>query len=296
MTLHRRSLQLPDGRISYLERGAPAAGSPTFIFLHGLMGTAATFAACLDALPAGRHAIAIDLPGAGGSDRSRTLNPALHRLSRVLGDVLNVLALPAPVLVGHSHGGAVAMHLAASEPERVRGLVLMAPAHPYFRHADGIIAFYLSPLGRAFAHTMPWYPAWMQMIGLRRMAGPQSWDTRERLAPYRENLRTRGTIASLLRLLRTWHSDMGELDRLLQSPLCLPTLLIWGDHDRAVPVSTAFDLKRQLSRAELEVLPGVGHRPAEERPELCAALVERWWEQRMLMLGSPINAARESFH
>lgn len=291
----RRTLTVRAGKISYLERGLPREGSPSFVFLHGLMGTAATFTQCLDAMPQDRHVIAVDLPGAGGSDRGLEVSPALHSISRVLGEVLDALGLVQPVLVGHSHGGAAAMYLAASEPGRVRGLVLLAPAHPYFRHADQMIAFYLSPLGRAFAHTMPWYPAWMQMMGLRRMAGPQSEDTRERLVPYRENLRTRGTIGFLLRLLRTWHTDMRELRHLLQAPFRVPALLIWGDHDRAVPAETAPDLQRRLRHAELVVLPGVGHRPAEERPELCAQLMEAWWERQVSAPPRPVSAAEGSF-
>ena len=243
------------------------------------MGTAATFGPLLDALPADHHAIAIDLPGAGMSERNRQLSASLPSASRCVGEILASLQLEKPVLVGHSHGAAVALHLAASEPGVVRSLVLLSPAHPYFRHADQIIRFYLSPLGMAFAHTIPWYPQWLQMFGLRRMAGPQSWDTPARLLPYRENLRTRGTIGHLLRLLRTWHSDMRELRHLLEAPFRVPTLLIWGDHDRAVPVATAGSLKRRLRRSEIQVLPGVGHRPAEERAEICAELIEDWCER-----------------
>ena len=278
--LKRRNIALRTGTISCLERGIAQTERPSFVFLHGLMGTAATFESCLEAMPADRHAVAIDLPGAGRSDRGREISPALHSISRVVCDVLDHFGLVQPVLVGHSHGGTVALHLAISEPRRIGGLVLLAPAHPYSRHADLIISFYLSPLGRIFAHTIPWYPAWLQMIGLRSMGGPESWDTPERLVPYRENLREPGTIGFLLRLLRTWHADMGELRYLLQTPFCLPTLLIWGDHDRAVPVETAPDLQRRLRHAELRVLPGVGHRPAEERPELCAELIVAWWERQ----------------
>jgi len=275
----RRELSLSRWRVSCLERGTPNPDQPSLVLLHGLMGTAATFGPLLEALPADRHAVAIDLPGAGRSERNRGLSATLSSASRCVGEMLHSLALDRPVLVGHSHGGAVSMHLAASEPGLVRSLVLLAPAHPYFRHADQIIRFYLSPVGMAFAHTMPWYPEWLQMVGLRRMAGPQSWDSPERLTPYRENLRTRGTIGHLLRLLQTWHSDMRELRHLLEAPFRVPTLMIWGDHDRAVPVGTAPALQRHLRRSELQVLAGVGHRPAEERPEECAELIEDWCER-----------------
>lgn len=289
--LNRRTLQLSQGCVSYLEQGSPKPGEPTLVLLHGLMGTAATFIPLMEALSPERHVIAVDLPGAGKSDRDPRVSPHLWSISQCVSGILTSLNLEGPILVGHSHGGAVALHLAASEPGRVSALVLLAPAHPYFRHADQIISFYLSPLGRAFAHTMPWYPEWVQMAGLRSMAGPESWDSRERLAPYRENLRTQGTIPFLLRLLRTWHSDMRELRHLLEAPFRLPTLLLWGDHDRAVPASTAADLLKHLRLAELKVLAGVGHRPAEERPALCARLIEAWWLRCGTMRKAPISAA-----
>lgn len=289
--LNRRSLILPQGRVSYLEQGTAQAGEPSFVLLHGLMGTATTFLPLMEALGSERHVIAIDLPGAGGSDRDSRLSPHLWSFSQCVFGLLNALDVETPMLVGHSHGGAVALHLAASEPGRICALALLAPAHPYFRHADQIISFYLSPLGRAFAHTMPWYPEWMQMVGLRRMAGPQSWDSPERLTPYRENLQTQGTIPFLLRLLRTWHTDMRELRHLLEAPFRLPTLLLWGDHDRAVPLGTAHDLLKHLRAAELRTLAGVGHRPAEERPEQCARLIEEWWASSRTTRRSPVSSS-----
>ncbi len=254
----------------------PQRERPSLVLLHGLMGTAATFTPLLEALPASLHAVAIDLPGAGWSDRNPLLSASLSSASGCVREVLAALGLDRPVLAGHSHGGAVALHLAASEPQAVRSLVLLAPAHPYFRHADQLIRFYLSPLGVIFAHALPWFPRRLQMVGLRRMAGPEGEDSPARLVPYRENLRIRGTVGHLLRLLRTWHTDMRELRLLLEAPFRLPTLLIWGDHDRAVPVSTAASLQRRLRHSELHVLPGIGHRPAEEKAQLCAALVEDW--------------------
>ncbi|HVG27657.1 MAG TPA: alpha/beta hydrolase [Acidobacteriaceae bacterium] len=274
--LERRSVQAGRLRLSYLEQGTAAAGEPTLVLLHGLMGTASTYIPMLQAMPPQRHVIALDLPGAGGSERGPRMRATLAAVADHVVHALDALGLSAPVLVGHSHGGAVSLYLAALYPERASGLVLVSPAHPYFRHADQLIRFYMSPVGKAFAHTIPWYPAWLQMIGLRRMAGPQSWDRPERLVPYRENLRTSGTITHLLKLLRSWHIDMTELRHLLQAPFRKPTLLIWGDHDRAVPLSTAGDLQRWLLRSELRVLEGVGHRPAEEQPGPCAEAIEVW--------------------
>jgi pimeloyl-ACP methyl ester carboxylesterase len=113
-------------------------------------------------------------------------------------------------------------------------------------------------------------------MGLRRMAGPRSWDTPERLRPYRENLRVRGTMTHLIRLLRTWKRDMADLRTLMRRPIVQPTLILWGDCDLAVPVRSARHLRRHLKQSVLQVLPGVGHRAAEERPAEVAAILAKW--------------------
>ena len=173
------------------------------------------------------------------------------------------------------------MSLAAHHRKSVSSLVLISPAHPYFREGDPLIRFYLSKPGQFFAHCMPWMPEWLQMIGLRRMAGPQSWDTPERLKPYRDNLRTPGTILHLLRLLQTWHNDMAGLRRALRNHLDTPTLVVWGDCDRAVPIHSAPELRRHLKDSELITLPGIGHRPAEEAPSLVAKFIHTWLEREV---------------
>jgi pimeloyl-ACP methyl ester carboxylesterase len=111
------------------------------------------------------------------------------------------------------------------------------------------------------------------------MAGPKSWDSPERLKPYRENLQVPGTMAHLLRLLKTWHKDMLGLRKALRKHLHTPALVVWGDSDRAVPVGSAPELRRHLVHSELVVMPGVGHRPAEERPGMVAGFVREWMER-----------------
>jgi pimeloyl-ACP methyl ester carboxylesterase len=274
--LERHHLDLDGLRLSYLEKGTATAGAPSFVLLHGLMGSAETFQPLLAEMPSHWHVIALDMPGSGLSERRDDLAATMPATAAFIERFLDALGLEKPCLIGHSHGGAVALRLARTSPNRVRSLVLLGPAHPYFNEADQIIKFYLSLPGRIFAYTMPWYPQWFQMMGLRRMAGPQSWDTPERLMPYRANLRIRGTMSHLLRLLGTWHEDMADLRHLLRKPITQSTLILWGDCDRAVPVRTAEKLRAHLRQSELHVLPGVGHRPAEEQPELTAGLIESW--------------------
>jgi pimeloyl-ACP methyl ester carboxylesterase len=274
--IERRSVVVDDVRISYLEHGSARPGATSLVLLHGLIATAETFVHLMERLGVDRHVIAIDLPGAGESERLAGGDASLISMARAVESVLGRLELERPVLLGHSHGGAVALQLASLSPQSVSGLVLMCPAHPFFSHADLLIRFYLSPAGKAFAYALPWFPRWVQLAGFRRMAGPGSWTDPKTLEPYRANLQARGTVPHLLRLLGTWHVDFDGLGQSLAGRLSIPTLLLWGDKDRAVPSSTAEVLCMHLDNAELQVFEGIGHRPAEEVPERCAEAVEVW--------------------
>jgi pimeloyl-ACP methyl ester carboxylesterase len=279
--IERRQLRIDGLSLSYLEKGRAAKDQPTLVLLHGLMGCADTFVPLMQELHPDLHLIALDLPGAGHSERRDDIDASLYTTAQLVGRFLTALNLHKPVVIGHSHGGAVAMSLAARHCNALRSLVLLAPAHPYFHAGDPFIRFYLSLPGRMFAYAMPWLPEWLQLMGLRRMAGPQSWDTPEHLKPYRENLRTPGTMSHLLRLLRTWHKDMSGLRRALRRALKTPGLIVWGDCDRAVPLRSAAALRKHLRHSELITLPGIGHRPAEETPKLVARIIHEWLEKHV---------------
>ncbi len=280
--LQRRHVSLDGLRVSFLERGTAVAGEQTLVVLHGLMGSAETLRPMLESLPGEMHVVAIDFPGSGESERRDGLDARMGATADIVLRMIEELKLDRPCLMGHSHGAAVALRIGSTHPEKVRSLVLLSPAHPYFKEGDPVVRFYLSLPGRLVAYSMPWYPQWVQMIALRRMAGPRNSDTLSKLKPYRDNLRTPGTISHLLRLLRTWHADMAELRKLLRKPVSVATLMLWGDADRAVPVESAQELRAHIERTEMVVFPGVGHRPAEERAEMSAEIVGQWMQRAEL--------------
>src|ERR1700751_2942534 len=110
--VERRSIQAGGRRLSYLEKGRRVAGEPSLVIIHGLMGTAATFLPLMAEIAEDRHVIALDLPGAGGSERDPpggNNSKSGASLAAVTGSVLNALEaleLERPVLVGPSPWGA----------------------------------------------------------------------------------------------------------------------------------------------------------------------------------------------
>ena len=234
-------------------------------------------------LPPDLHVVAVNLQGRGLGEQ-RSVGATQHAVADRVELFMSAIQLEHPVLAGHSHGGTLALRLAAEHPDDFAGLVLLAPAHPFSHHATGTVRFWGTVPGFLLAHSLRIMPRWMLMVAMRRMAGPDSLPGPELLEPYRNNLRERGTVNYLRRLLTTWHDDMVGLRDLLAAPLATPALLIWGDHDSAVPHSTAEDLRTHLSDSKLCIVRGCGHNPAEDRPEACADLIVSWMRERGWML------------
>jgi pimeloyl-ACP methyl ester carboxylesterase len=268
-------------RVSVLERpsSAPVSG-PAIVLLHGLVAEANTFRRMMQALPPDRRIIALDLPGAGYSDRPIDTDVSFTGLANIVREVFAALDLDQPVLLGHSHGGAVALALVASHPGAMSGLVLLAPAHPFSAHENTIIHFYLSLPGRLFARSLPYVPRSLFLLAFRAMPGARDAFGYKELAPYLHTMRQPGTVPHLLRILRTWFHDMASLStQLRQKPVPIPALVLWGARDLVVPPSTAQRLVEHLEDATVIVLPGIGHLPNDESPAECAHAINTWLEQ-----------------
>jgi pimeloyl-ACP methyl ester carboxylesterase len=76
-----------------------------------------------------------------------------------------------------------------------------------------------------------------------------------------------GLIDHGLSIVKTWTSDLRELERLLPRLRNIPTLLMWGEKDPAVYCSSMAPLAKHFAHVQTIVFPGVGHLPYEECPE-----------------------------
>ena len=140
-------------------------------------------------------------------------------------------------LVGHSMGGYFCLRLAASRPEAVRRLVLVAPA--------GV------PTGRSMlGHLGP-------LLGAARYATPSFLPILVRDA-LRTGPATLWRAASDL-LAEDVREDLRRIE--------VPTLLIWGQRDTLVPPAAGDLLRKEIPGCRLLVLEGASHVPMFDRPE-----------------------------
>jgi pimeloyl-ACP methyl ester carboxylesterase len=246
---------------------------PCLLLLHGLLGTADAWGPATQRLAANSTVYAPDALGIGGSDRVPKLDVSLVAMAGRLIELMDAKGIAQADIVGTSHGGSVALMLAALHPERVRSLVLHAPANPFSDVADPLIRFYRTSLGRWFAGRLPTVPASVQALALGRMYGDASRIRNGSVERYIESLRVPGTVSYVLSILDRWELDMSALQAALPGVRRVPALLLWGDRDRAVSLHSGERLMEYFDRASLLVIPGAGHLPHEEVPVAFAGAI-----------------------
>lgn len=264
---------LVDGMKVHYQRAG--TGRP-LLLLHGLVGSAQNWRRNISFLSRDSNVYAIDLSNMGESERVPGLNAGLEATADRLAACMNALGLDEADIAGHSHGGAVAMMFAARHSDRVRRLILFAPANPFCDLGNQLIRFYQTRTGIWFARQIPWLPRMLKATALSRMYGDPSRVTLGSLEGYTEGLHVPGTIDHVLQVVQRWFVDMGLLRSALTELAAKPTLLIWGDRDRAVGLNSARELLRTLPQSSLLVLPGVGHIAFEEMPDVCNQAMRDW--------------------
>ena len=254
-------------RMRYLRAGS----GPALILLHGLMGYSFSWRYTMPALAPYYTVYAPDMLGAGFSDRPRHIDHSVRGTAlRILQFVKN-LGLTSFDLLGTSRGGIVATavaaeSLAATTP-RTRKLVLVCPVNPYSSHGKWLAPFFGTDLGaKAFRFAVERRPSLYPYFHSRLFADRAKIPAGS-LDGYRAPLAIPGLFEHALSIVRTWTDDLRQQEILLPKLKDIPTLLVWGDKDPAVYVSSMDRLAQHFSNVEKVVFPGIGHLPYEECPE-----------------------------
>jgi pimeloyl-ACP methyl ester carboxylesterase len=240
-------------------------GAPWVLALHGWARSHQDWRAVLGAQPAttgarrpwqaepgALGAVALDLPGFGATPPP----PEVWGSDDYAAAITPVLAeLPAPaVVVGHSFGGRVAVHLAAAQPGLVRALVLTGV--PLLRAAAASRRPALSyRVGRSLHR--------FGLIGESRM---ESLRQRHGSPDYRAATGVMREV--LVRTVNETYEDQ------LRAVTC-PVELVWADDDTEAPLSVAEVAAGLVARPHLTICPGAGHFVPLTAPEALRQAIER---------------------
>lgn len=236
--------------------GDPAGdstGTPVLL-IHGFaIAGAETFQPWAGTQLRGRSLILPDLLGYGHSERIAAAGPwySLKSYSDALAEMLDRLGVAQVDVVGHSYGGAVAAQFALDHPQRVRRIVFIdAATYVKPSAAEGIVQLPLG-IGRAVAwHAFGGGPWSINALACKRLGC--RWGDLARVA------NTTDTVRAMMRSHRQYPGTPPLADRMGQ--LRAPSLAIWGEKDRIVPVSDGERLARE-THGRLIVIRGAPHMP-----------------------------------
>jgi pimeloyl-ACP methyl ester carboxylesterase len=261
-------MDLNGARMRYLRAGS---GTP-LILLHGLLGYSFSWRYTIPGLAPYASVFAPDMLGAGFSDRPRVDHSMKATARRVLQFAAN-LGFDSFDMLGTSRGGAVAMAAAAEcwhathSTLRLRRLVLACPVNPYSPHGKRLAPFFATRFGAAgFRWTVRRMPFLFPYFHSRLYAA-RSKIPAGALEGYKAPLAIPGLFEHALSIVKTWTADLRELEEILPKIRSIPILLVWGDRDPAVHLSSMEPLARNFENAQTVVFSGVGHLPYEECPE-----------------------------
>ena len=226
------------------------SGKP-LVLLHGYGVSGHVWQRSIPYLARQRQVIVVDLPGHG---RSTLQGPwRLREIAPLLATWLQQLEIGPAALVGHSMGGAIAVHLATFAPTLFERLILVNAA--------------ALPLQATL-------PA-LSLRSLRSMT--QRGGGGYPLALLRDVLKPRPLLhwQAAQEMIR---SDFrAELAQLAATPI--PILIIWGERDPLLPLSFGQDLSKTLPQATFTTMPQSAHRPPLSEPEKFSRLVLEFLEK-----------------
>jgi pimeloyl-ACP methyl ester carboxylesterase len=231
---------------------------PALVLVHGFGGSTYSYRNQIPAFAGSHRVIAVDLKGFGYSERQAEAPLSGTAQVAMLKRLIERLGIDHAAFVGHSMGGGVLQRFAVTYPEAVDALVLAGSVY----HTPRMRNVLPAPLVRAFAPLVASFVA-SRMLKLAYYDDSVLDDTvREE---YLRPMRIKGTAAGILAMMRQRRDDPPvDIGRIAS-----PVLLLWGAHDRLVPLRTAQEIRRDLPSARLVVIDGAGHMLFEERPDDC---------------------------
>jgi pimeloyl-ACP methyl ester carboxylesterase len=247
--VHSNNVVVDGHHIHYFD-AAPPDGSPgtPLVLIHGLGDRAEAWAPQIPTLTAaGFHVYAPDLLGYGRSDKPNITYSIPVEVSTIT-DFMHAVGLQRADVAGWSMGGWIAAELTLDHPALVERLILEDSAGIHFDAKFPRTLF--TPTDEAGLSQL------MQMLSPRPQALP--------------HFVARATLRKFARMSRVVQSSMESMASgtdLLDNRLGAiqqPTLIIWGDEDRLLPISTGLQMHQAIPNSVFATITGCGHLAPKE--------------------------------
>ena len=246
-----------------------AGEGPALLLLHGIAGSSETWLPAMRLLQRDYTVLAPDFLGHGASAKPPG-DYSLGNYAAGMRDLLDLLEIERATVIGQSYGGGVAMQFAYQFPELCERLVLV-DAGGLGREVSWLLRLVTLP---GAEYVMPALflgqvrDCGNSLLSFFKDRGIQSARATEMWRSF-ASLTDPANRAAFVRTMRAVIEPGGQavsaIDRLYLAE-AMPTLIVWGDRDRIIPLSHAHQAHEAMPNSRLEVMEGVGHFPHVEDP------------------------------
>lgn len=267
---YSRFVDVDGVRLHYQDAGDPTG--PPMILIHGFAASNLVWSKVfLEFASAGYRVIAPDLPGYGYSAKPRHLDYTIATQAEMVVGFLRQLEIERAVFLGSSYGAAVAATIALDHPDLVGKLIMVGAVNNNKPTRYLLMRLFGSPIIGDILSPLLVGSRRLLRMRMKRVYDRHSWTLDERRVDARHlPLRTRGAHRAIIRTVRRWDAERVSREAHL---LTQPTLLMWGDTDREVPLADGKRLHVAIPGSRLIVFHECGHLPHEEYPQAFVKVV-----------------------
>jgi pimeloyl-ACP methyl ester carboxylesterase len=256
------------------------------LLLHGTSASLHTWDGWVEALTPARRVLRVDLPGFGLTGPFPHDDYHIARYVHFVEALLDELALDEVILAGNSFGGQIAWESALALPERVAALVLVdAAGYPLYPESVPV-GFRLASIGWLQALMRHLLPRGVIEASLQNVYGNPDLVTEELVDRYYELTLREGNRRALS--LRLQHALPEPLRAARIPSLAMPTLVLWGELDRLIPLEHGLRFADEIPASRLVIFECLGHVPHEEAPGRTVAEVLTFLEELRRPVTTPL--------
>jgi 2-hydroxy-6-oxonona-2,4-dienedioate hydrolase len=241
------------------------------LFIHGLGSSADRWLDIPDALSLYFHTVAIDLPGFGGSDKPSDMNYTIEAFSDIVREFIDKIKITeenrgnnkarTTTLVGHSLGGYVASRIAATDNSNFLNKLVLVDSSGNLEKPTPLLDEYLDAAMNPSKEKVR--KVFEQMVANPLLVSDVL------VHGFIDRINRPGSkyaFESSLRNSANTQIGIKNLNRISEKGI--PTLILWGMHDKVIPTQHSQIFKEAIKDSTVTMIPNTGHAPFTEKPAL----------------------------
>lgn len=249
------------------------------LFIHGLGSSSDRWLDIPDALSLYFHTLAIDLPGFGGSDRPSDMNYTIEGFSNIVRQFMDKIKKTEEdrgnnksrtiTLVGHSLGGYIASKIAAADNSNFLDKLVLIDSSGNLEKPTPLLDQYLDAAMNPTKEKVR--KVFEQMVANPLLVSDVL------VHGFIDRINRPGSkyaFESSLRNSANTQIGIKNLNRISEKGI--PTLILWGMHDKVIPTQHSQIFKQAIKGSTVTLIPSTGHAPFTEKPALVCEYLHKF--------------------